>query len=534
MEREKKAGTSRELGKSTESARKARRQDTRAAARGRSRARRPSSRAEAVRFSTPPDWVADAVFYQIFPDRFRTSTRVEKPANLEPWGAPPTRNGFQGGDLYGIAEGLDYLCDLGITALYLNPIFTSASNHRYHPYDWLTVDPLLGGDEAFRTLLAEAHDRGIRIILDGVFNHASRGFWPFHHILENGPDSPYIDWFIVKGFPLHAYEPSQAPNYEAWWGLHALPKLNIANPEVRAYLFRAIEHWTRAGIDGWRLDVPTEIGDPSFWREFRDRVRAIAPEAYIVGEIWDERLEWLAEDRFDALMNYPFARRALGFFARDLDPELRLNRRTVDRLNAPAMLREIIAQATTCPHATVCSQLNLLSSHDTPRFLTQTGGDHRALWLATLLQMTLPGTPCVYYGDEVGLEGGDDPACRGAFPWDERRWHLPTRDFFRRAIALRRSENALRRGRFEPLAGRDGVIAFLRRSTEGPSVLVALNATERDRRAALDLPLDFGGRLRAVELWDPGAAPPVESDRGIALVVPSRSGRVLRLEEQGG
>src|SRR6476469_7514518 len=197
-----------------------------------------------------PDWVQDAIFYQIFPDRFAKSTR--NPAGnlpLETWDSAPTVHGFKGGDLYGVAEKLDYLKDLGVTALYLNPVFASASNHRYHTYDYFQVDPLLGGNEALRELLDESHDRGMRVILDGVFNHSGRGFWPFHHILENGISSPYVDWFYIdkealrSGRGLRPYPtardlrelPASAQQgdlslrqlgYRAWWGLPALPKLN--------------------------------------------------------------------------------------------------------------------------------------------------------------------------------------------------------------------------------------------------------------------------------------------------------------------
>ena len=166
-----------------------------------------------------PDWVRDAVFYQIFPDRFARSITVPKPRHLDEWGAPPTYHGYQGGDLIGVVEHLDYLVDLGINALYFTPIFQSASNHRYHTHDYEKVDPMLGGNAALRRMLDEAHARGIRVVLDGVFNHASRGFFPFHDILENGPNSAYLDWFTVKEFPLYAYDAEKSPNYRAWWGL---------------------------------------------------------------------------------------------------------------------------------------------------------------------------------------------------------------------------------------------------------------------------------------------------------------------------
>ena len=186
-------------------------------------------------FADPPAWVADAVFYQIFPDRFASSERVAKPGTLEPWDTPPTTYGFKGGDLLGIVDHLDYIAGLGVNALYLNPIFASASNHRYHTYDYYSVDPLLGGDAAFRELLDACHARGIRVVLDGVFNHSGRGFWPFHHVVENGAASPYVDWIFVDRQALAAgksLRPYPGPResgrlgYEAWWGLPALPKLN--------------------------------------------------------------------------------------------------------------------------------------------------------------------------------------------------------------------------------------------------------------------------------------------------------------------
>jgi len=170
-----------------------------------------------------PDWVKDAVFYHIFPDRFATSIRVEKPPTLEPWEAPPTTHGFKGGDLLGVLEHLDYLTDLGVDALYFCPIFQSTANHRYHTHDYYQVDPILGGNAAFKRLLDEAHRRGMRIVLDGVFNHASRGFYQFNHLLENGQASPYLDWFPVPTFPLHAYDDGGPAGYQAWWGLKALP-----------------------------------------------------------------------------------------------------------------------------------------------------------------------------------------------------------------------------------------------------------------------------------------------------------------------
>ena len=183
----------------------------------------------------PPAWVADAIFYQIFPDRFAKSDRVEKPSNLESWDEPPTTFGYKGGDLLGIIEHLDHIEDLGANALYLNPVFASASNHRYHTWDYLRIDPMLGGDDAFDELMEECHKRGLRVVLDGVFNHCGRGFLQFSDLLENGPSSAWIDWFVVDDWPLHAYD-GKKPGYQAWWGNAALPKFNTDNPQVAEYL----------------------------------------------------------------------------------------------------------------------------------------------------------------------------------------------------------------------------------------------------------------------------------------------------------
>jgi len=251
---------------------------------------------------TTPEWVHHAIFYQIFPDRFAKSKKVMKSNNLESWDSAPSVYGYKGGDLLGVVEKLDYLQDLGVNAIYFNPIFQSASNHRYHTHDYFQVDPMLGGYKAFKKLLREAHKRNMRVVLDGVFNHASRGFFQFNDILENGEKSAYLDWFDIRGFPLNAYHGE--PNYRCWWGLPALPEFNTDNPQVRDYIFSVAKYWVDEGIDGWRLDVPFEIDDDAFWQEFRQVVKRANPDAYITGEIAQDASRWLAGDQFDAVMNY--------------------------------------------------------------------------------------------------------------------------------------------------------------------------------------------------------------------------------------
>jgi cyclomaltodextrinase / maltogenic alpha-amylase / neopullulanase len=492
-----------------------------------------------------PGWVRDAVFYQIFPDRFAGSARVPKPGAVEAWDAPPTVHGFKGGDLLGIVENLDYLQDLGATAIYLTPIFQSASNHRYHTYDYLKVDPLLGGDAALRELLDVAHGRGMRVILDGVFNHTGRGFWPFHHILENGAASPYRDWFhidleVLEGrrefdpYPGRDAPPGTTLGYQAWWGLPALPKLNTDNPEVREYLLSVAEHWLRFGADGWRLDVPAEIADPAFWAAFRQRCRAVRDDAYLVGEVWVTAPEWVAGDRFDALMDYPLAEAILGYVA---GPSLDKGavdshqeyRQHLHSLDGPAFGRRLVELLGVYDADVVAVQLNLLSSHDAPRALTVLSGDRDAMRMAILLQSMLPGAACIYYGDEIGMTGGNDPANRGAFPWEADRWDADLRSFTQAVLRQRASEASIRHGATAVVGAFGPAIAIERRLDED-RLIVALNAGVD----AVDLEVAVEdvehGWLSVVEL--PGAeglAPIVVTGSSAQVPIAARSGRLLRV-----
>jgi neopullulanase len=509
----------------------------------------------------PPAWVRDAVFYQIFPDRFARSERVTRPGPMEPWEAPPTVHGFKGGDLYGVVERLDYLRSLGVTALYLNPIFASASNHRFHTYDYYTVDPLLGGNDALRELLDEAHGRGMRVVLDGVFNHASRGFWPFHHVLETGRHSPYRDWFyldpsvLTKDRPLHAYPERSLPKalpadygtthregpasiktlgYRAWWNLPALPKLNVRNPQMREYLLGVAEHWIRFGADGWRLDVAAEIEDLTFWAEFRRRVRALNPEAYLVAEIWEIAPEWLGPDRFDALMNYPLGFAVLGFAAGShLDRAVAGGHGAVARGLLPldgagfaARIEELLASY---PAQHVAAQLNLLDSHDTPRALALCGEDEASLRIATLLQMAMPGAPSIYYGDEIGMTGRADPDSRRAFPPDEGVWNHDLLAFMRAAVAARTAYPALRGDGYRTLAASDSAVAFERTSDPDRSV-VAANAGEEPVALVLPGPFD-AARLSPLLSTDEREATTRATDEGgVAITLPARWAGIWQAE----
>ncbi|HJY82174.1 MAG TPA: glycoside hydrolase family 13 protein [Candidatus Binatia bacterium] len=478
-----------------------------------------------------PDWVRDAVFYQIFPDRFARSLRLPKPDYLEDWDAPPTLRGYKGGDLYGIVEHLDHIQSLGANALYLTPIFQAASNHRYNTHDYYQVDPLLGGTPALRELLDTCHARGMKVMLDGVFNHAGRGFFPFHDLLENGMYGPYRDWFHIHSFPLNAYQPQQGLGYSAWWGLPSLPKFNITTPAVREFLWGVATHWLEFGIDGWRLDTPNEINDDSFWQEFRHRCRAINPEAYLVGEIWGDASRWLQGDQFDAVMHYELTRTIFGFVAADSlnQEEIRKGAyKQITPLSTEEFAQALKRQQSKYRPEVTAVQFTLLGSHDPARALTIVGEDESALRLALLFQMTYPGAPCVYYGDEIGLKGRHDPLNRQGMPWHQpENWNRALFEYTQYLIRLRHEHAALRRGKYRELYARDGVYAFARELPGESFLMVVLNVNRRS--AQFEISTAVLPELRG-EFHDLLGQPSVRVDhkRLIRLSLPARSGSVFR------
>jgi len=480
-------------------------------------------------FDQPPAWVSDAVFYQIFPDRFAASDRWTKPSGLEPWDSPPTTYGYKGGDLAGVIERLDYLTELGVNALYFNPIFASAANHRYHAWDYRRIDPLLGDRELFDELVAACHDRNIRVVIDGVFNHCGRGLFQFHDLLESGEASPWRDWFNVHSWPIDAYS-DNAPNYDAWWGLPALPKFDTENPEVREFLMQVGEYWAHRGIDGWRLDVPLEIRTEGFWEEFRQRVRAVNPDLYILAEIWDDASEWInAGDRFDATMNYLFAGHTLAFVAGDRIPgELAdgLSYPLKPALNATQYGAAVNHLLEMYPWSRTLVNFNLLDSHDVPRVLDLCGGDPTSVVLATLLQMTFPGAPSVYYGSEIGLPGGKDPANRAGFPWDRATWNHEIYDAHRQLIALRHAEPALRHGEMETLPTDPGSMLYLfTRRHDRDTIVVAVNGGTDAVSAMTQLSLGTSFKT----LWGDGGI--AGDDRSLRVALPPRSGAVWKVND---
>jgi glycosidase len=437
-----------------------------------------------------PEWVQDAVFYQIFPDRFANGDPSNDPPNVQPWGSPPTIHGFQGGDLRGISDRFDYLLDLGVNALYLCPIFQATSNHRYNTTDYYRIDPRLGAEADYRNLLELAHRSNVRVILDGVFNHCGRGFFAFNDLLENEAHSAFRDWFHVIRFPLDAYGPGEARNYLAWWSHKSLPKLNTGSPAVRRYLLDVTAHWLRRGADGWRLDVPNEIDDDSFWAEFREVAKTANPQAYLLGEIWEADPRWVGPGHFDGLMNYPVRQALLDLLANG-------------KLDVPAFSSQIDRLFEIYTQDQMRSHYVPLGSHDTERIRTLCADDARKVRLMLLFQFCFPGAPAVYYGDEVGLPGGKDPDSRRAFPWAEADWDAELREHVRRLARMRHETPALRRGDFAslPPAG-SGVYAFGRKLGD-ETVALAVNFSEATRAATLRVgALGWADGAEVVDLLD--------------------------------
>lgn len=420
-----------------------------------------------------PEWAKSAVFYQIMPDRFANGDPGNDPENISPWGDTPTIESFFGGDLQGIIDKLDYLEDLGITAIYLTPIFEAPTNHKYDTIDYKKVDPHFGDLELLQTLVETAHSKGIRIVLDAVFNHISANSPQFKDVLEHGEQSEYVDWFHINGFPVKVEEGN--PNYDAFGFVEQMPKLNTANPATREYLLNIAEYWLKeVGMDGWRLDVANEI-DHVFWREFRERVKAINPEAFIIGEVWNDSLRWLHGDQFDSVMNYPLSDCLIKYLqSDDMDAETFATHIGSLLMRYPQQANEVL--------------FNLMASHDTPRVLTQLGGDKRKLKQAIAFLLTFTGTPCIYYGDEIGLDGEADPDCRKCMIWDEDRQDRDLYRSYKALIGLRKQYPALRTGDFGFLQAKARERSFVyERKDKHNHLTVWMNASEQPVTLALPL-----------------------------------------------
>jgi cyclomaltodextrinase len=411
-----------------------------------------------------PDWVKKAVFYQIFPERFANGDPTNDPRNVEPWGGKPKPGNFFGGDLQGVIDHIDHLKELGVNAIYFTPVFEAKTNHKYDTVDYMKVDPHFGDNDLLKKLVQVCHENGIRVMLDAVFNHSGYSFPPFQDVLKHQEKSKYVDWFHLREFPVKT---QPKPNYDSFAFTPMMPKLNTENPEVKEYLLDVARYWVEEiGIDGWRLDVANEV-DHQFWREFRQVVKKANPEAYILGEIWHNSLPWLLGDQFDAVMNYPVTNTTLDFFCKE----------TID---ANQFMSGIDAMHISYPLHVNQVAFNLLDSHDTPRLLTVCNHDKKKLKLAVAFQLTYLGAPCIYYGDEIGLTGGNDPDCRKTMIWDEAEQDRELFNFYKQMIDLRKNYAALRTGTFTFLSAKKRAkqIAYERKDANDHFVILMNAATK--------------------------------------------------------
>lgn len=409
-----------------------------------------------------PDWVQDAIVYNIFPDSFATAHRTISGQPAEMDHAGQTVYGKLGGTLRGITENVDYLKDLGINCIYLNPIFAAGEYHKYDLLDYYHVDPCFGGDEAFREMVDTLHANGIRIIIDGVFNHCGWYFFAFDDVIRNQENSRYRNWFYRLEFPVERPADSQTyPSYACFAYERMMPKLDTANPEVRDYFCEVGRYWVREyGIDGWRLDVASEVDD-SFWRAFRKAVKEENPDALLIGEIWETAKHWLQGDMFDSAMNYDFRKHCNLFFAECTIDAFAFSSRITDML---MRYKQQILPA----------QLNLLDSHDVSRFLSLCNGDVRQYKLALVFMMTFVGMPTIFYGDELGIRGTQEAEYRKPMLWKAGDQAL--RDFVKQMIALRSELVPLRRGTFRMLrAEKNAKVLVFQRTLDGHSVTVYIN-----------------------------------------------------------
>ena len=381
-----------------------------------------------------PDWVSKTVWYQIFPERFANGNPEISPEGSLAWDSSitPKSEDFFGGDLQGIIDHLDYLQDLGITGLYLCPIFESPSNHKYNTTDYFEIDRHFGDKETFRKLVDQAHQRGMKIMLDAVFNHIGDQSPQWQDVLKHGENSAYKDWFHVQEFPVtkdRLANPRKLP-YHTFAFESYMPKLNTANPQVRDYLLSVATYWIEEfNIDAWRLDVANEV-DHQFWRDFRKAVLAKKPDLYILGEVWHTSQPWLNGDEFHAVMNYPLSDSIKDYFLRGVKKTSQF----IDEINGQSMYyRQQISEV----------MFNLLDSHDTERILATAKGDVQLVKSALAYLFLQKGTPCFYYGTELELDGGPDPDCRRVMPWERVSSDNDMLNFMKKLIHLRKDASGI-------------------------------------------------------------------------------------------
>jgi glycosidase len=415
-----------------------------------------------------PEWAKGTVYYQIFPERFAVGRPSKALRDYDCWDAVPSRENFLGGDLEGIRQKLPYLETLGVECLYLTPLFAGDFNHKYATTDFFRVDPDFGTEEDLIRLVSEAHARGIRVLLDGVFNHVGLRFAPFEDLMKNGETSAFRDWFYVKRWPIEVHPAC----YECVGDYPYMPRLRTSNPEAREFILKVMLYWLDAAkIDGWRLDVADEI-DLSTLRYLRVGVKARHPEALLIGETWGDAGRLVSDGAaLDAAMNYLFRDAMVDYFAKG----------SIDEKQLDGRLQRMLMKY---PDEVNLRMYNCLGSHDTARFLTEAGGEAWRLKLAVAFQMLFPGSPAVYYGDEIGMAGGNDPLCRAGMAWGREDQDLL--DWTKRWIAFRKENRAARLGSYRTVLADPARNLFaFERIYESERLVAAFNRGEAEQ--TLDL-----------------------------------------------
>ncbi len=426
----------------------------------------PFSHAEEV--FTYPKWIDNTVWYQIFPERFATSDM----SKYEGWhDGDVTNEELYGGNLKGIIAKLDYIKDLGVNAIYFTPIFYADSSHKYDTIDYFKIDPQFGTEDDFKNLIMEAHNRGIRVMLDGVFNHTSKNHPYFQDVVKNKEKSKYKEWFYINEFDnlentlnLPDSEFSIKNPYNTFAYTPNMPKLNVSNPEARDYILEAAKYWTELGIDGWRLDVANEVVH-HFWKDFKKAVTAINDQIYIVGEIWHDSISWLRGDEFHAVMNYKYTNAIIDYFFR----------KKIDLEKFEGRISRTLMEYTPTINK---AAFNLFDSHDTMRVKNMCEFDVARQKLGTVFLFTQMGTPCIYYGTEIGLEGAGDPNNRRLMPWDENKWDHELLDFYKKIIKIRLDHPILANGGDVKFIENSTGICEYKRYSSNEEYTIVLNATD--------------------------------------------------------
>lgn len=405
---------------------------------------------------TEVPWMKHAVFYEVFVDRFyRGKNRKEDGYINLKWGELPNPKSFAGGDIPGITKKLDYIRGLGADVLYLTPVFRSISNHKYDISDYHVIDEQFGTNADFEKMVKTAHEKGMRIVLDAVFNHCSALLPQFQDVQKRGRKSPYFDWFIIQGD-----RPCSEPlNYEVFAFCDYMPKFNTSNPQVQDFLINIAVSWIRKyDIDGWRLDVSDEVSH-DFWRLFRKRVKETKADCVIIGENWHDANTFLHGDQYDGIMNYAFTKACLDYYAFD----------AFDARQFAWKLNELLMRNTGQVNRMM---LNLLDSHDTDRFYTYVKKNKDKVLSAVAVMCMFVGAPCIYYGTEILMEGGYDPDNRRCFDWQEEHWDTDFMAALRKLLSLRK-EAVVAEGEIR-ITAQDGLFS-IKRFAEGEELLLLTN-----------------------------------------------------------